>query len=231
MTKILVVDDAADNAKLLACNLEDEGYAVATASDGPEALRLARTEHPDLMLLDIMMPGMDGTEVCRQVKADPELKDIPIIMVTAKHLDEDVVKGLDAGADDYVSKPVHNDILAARLRSVLRVKESRDAIARINRRLHDEIIVRRRTERALRKTQSKLRTSNRSLERMCAAARAATQAKSQFLADMCHEIRTPLDRHPRLRRPPSGIGPVGGRSARPSPDHPSQRRFPARIAQ
>ena len=113
MTKILVVDDAADNVKLLACNLEDEGYAVATASDGPEALRLARTEHPDLMLLDIMMPGMDGTEVCRQVKADPELKDIPIIMVTAKHLDEDVVKGLDAGADDYVSKPVHNDILAA----------------------------------------------------------------------------------------------------------------------
>ena len=104
MAKILVVDDVSDNIKLLSLGLRNWGYEVLTASNGHQGLDIAAAEHPDVILLDVMMPVMDGIEVCRRLKRDPELQSIPIILVTAKDLDEDVIKGLDVGAHDYISK-------------------------------------------------------------------------------------------------------------------------------
>src|SRR5207253_4547244 len=99
---------------------------TATASDGREALRIAADVHPDLILLDVMMPGVDGVEVCRYLKADPAMPFTPIIMVTAKTDSRDVVAGLDAGADEYLTKPVDQAGLVARVKSMLRIKALHD---------------------------------------------------------------------------------------------------------
>ena len=133
---ILVVDDQPDNVTLLTFDLEDRGYAVQAAHDGPEALEVIAREQPDAILLDVMMPGMSGIEVCRQLKADSHFAHIPVILVTAKGLDSDIVAGLDAGADDYVSKPYNSRILMSRLEAVLRVKKAQDALRSANARLH-----------------------------------------------------------------------------------------------
>ena len=114
---VLVVDDDARMLRMMARILELEGYRVLTASDGEAALEVFDGETPDLVLLDIMMPGMDGYAVCRRIS---EFSQTPIIMVTAKDSDDEKVQGLDAGADDYVSKPFSSNELAARVRAVLR---------------------------------------------------------------------------------------------------------------
>ncbi len=129
MTKVLVVDDVADNVKLLAYELADQGYDTIEASNGPQALELAKAERPDVILLDIMMPGMDGIEVCRRLKVDPILEPIPVIMVSAREREEDVIRGLDAGAYDYITKPFNSQIVAARVRSAARAKGAHDQIA------------------------------------------------------------------------------------------------------
>ncbi len=115
--KVLVVDDDTKTAELVKLYLNRDGYRVFTASDGNEALRLARENHPDLIVLDIMLPGISGLEVCRILR---EESDVPIIMLTALTTDEDRLKGLDLGADDYVTKPFSPRELAARVRAVLR---------------------------------------------------------------------------------------------------------------
>jgi diguanylate cyclase (GGDEF)-like protein len=135
MAKVLVVDDIPDNVKLLAYELVDHGYHVLTASNGSQALTMAQSERPDVILLDIMMPGLDGIEVCRRLKADPQLRPIPVIMVSARELDDDVVLGLDAGAHDYVTKPFNLQIVMARVRSAARAKADHDLIAELNQRL------------------------------------------------------------------------------------------------
>ena len=115
MPKILVVDDVADNVELLAYALEDQGYDVLKAFDGLEAINLARSSNPDVIMLDIMMPGIDGFEVCRRLKADPELEPIPVIMVSALEEDVDLVRGLEAGAQDYIVKPYSIKMARARV--------------------------------------------------------------------------------------------------------------------
>jgi class 3 adenylate cyclase len=102
--------------------LAAHGYSVLTASDGEQALAIAREAHPDLILLDIMMPRIDGLSVCRELKADESLPFMPIILITAKTASEDMVRGLEAGADEYLTKPVNHPALLARVRSMLRVK-------------------------------------------------------------------------------------------------------------
>jgi two-component system, OmpR family, alkaline phosphatase synthesis response regulator PhoP len=119
-SKILLVDDEIDMLLPLKMSLEAEDYLVLGASNGFEALKLAKTTIPDLILLDIMMPGMDGYEVCAQLKKDPITKNIPVIMLTAKDAVREKVKGLDIGADDYVTKPFNLNELKARIKSVLR---------------------------------------------------------------------------------------------------------------
>jgi len=119
-SKILIVDDEIDTLLPLKKSLEVEDYLVLGASNGYEALELAKTNIPDLILLDIMMPGMDGYEVCVQLKKDPVTRNIPVIMLTAKDAVREKVKGLDIGADDYVTKPFNLNELKARIKSVMR---------------------------------------------------------------------------------------------------------------
>ena len=118
--KILIVDDEGDIAEFVEYNLRREQYDTRTAAGGTAALRRAREEQPDLILLDLMLPGVHGLEVCRQLKASRETAHIPIIMLTAKGEETDVVAGLEMGADDYVPKPFSMRLLLARIRAVLR---------------------------------------------------------------------------------------------------------------
>jgi DNA-binding response OmpR family regulator len=115
--RVLVVDDDAKTVELVKLYLNRDGYRVFTAYDGVEALRLAREGHPDLIVLDLMLPGIDGLEICRTLRDE---SDVPVIMLTAKTTDQDKLKGLDLGADDYVTKPFSPRELAARVRAVLR---------------------------------------------------------------------------------------------------------------
>ena len=126
--RLLVADDNPLNVDILRTRLSAHGYEVLTAADGEAALALARAERPDLLLLDVMMPGLDGIEVCRRVKADPSLPFTPVILVTAKADSKDVVAGLEAGADEYLTKPVDQAALVARVKSMLRIKELHDTV-------------------------------------------------------------------------------------------------------
>jgi two-component system cell cycle response regulator len=120
--RVLVVDDVEPNVRLLEAKLTLEYYDVLTAHDGPTAIEVATREQPDLILLDVMMPGMDGFETCRRIKAVPALRHVPIVLVTALDGREDRMKGLEAGADDFVTKPIDDLILMARVRSLTRLK-------------------------------------------------------------------------------------------------------------
>lgn len=120
MSKILVVDDEKNIVELVRFNLEREGYRVLTALDGAVAIELARREKPDLIVLDVMLPGMNGLEVCRELNRDPSTSDIPIIMLSARTEELDRVLGLEMGADDYVTKPFSPRELAARIKARLR---------------------------------------------------------------------------------------------------------------
>lgn len=124
--RILVVDDVAPNVKLLEARLSSEYFDVLTASSGLECLSVAEQEKPDLILLDVMMPGMDGLETCRRLKAGPETTHIPVIMITALTDPADRVRGLEAGADDFLSKPIDDVALLARVRSLIRLKMTID---------------------------------------------------------------------------------------------------------
>ncbi len=117
---ILVVEDESDIRELIKYNLERDGYKVIEAGNGEDGLRIAKEEHPDLILLDLMMPGMDGLDVCRNLKNEKSTSDISIIMVTAKGEESDIVVGLELGADDYIPKPFSPRVLLARVRAVLR---------------------------------------------------------------------------------------------------------------
>jgi adenylate cyclase len=124
--RILIADDQPMNVDILQMRLAVHGYELLTAADGEEALAVARAQLPDLILLDIMMPKMDGLEVCRLLKGDAALPFMPIIMVTAKADTKDIVAGLEAGADEYLTKPVDQAALVARVKSMLRIKALHD---------------------------------------------------------------------------------------------------------
>jgi two-component system cell cycle response regulator len=124
--RILVVDDILPNVKLLEAKLTHEYYDVLTAMNGQEALKKVEEEAPDIVLLDVMMPGMDGFEVCAKIKENPATAHIPVVMVTALTDSQDKVRGLEAGADDFLSKPINDMALMARVRSLVRLKMSTD---------------------------------------------------------------------------------------------------------
>jgi two-component system alkaline phosphatase synthesis response regulator PhoP len=138
--KILVIDDEEDILELIRFNLVREGYKVLCAPSGEEALTIAQSEMPDLMVLDLMLPGIDGLEVTRVLKNDSKTKNIHIVMLTAKGEEADIVTGLELGADDYITKPFSPRVLVARVRAVLRrqLKEYREETPVL--RVHDMVI-------------------------------------------------------------------------------------------
>ncbi len=145
--RILLVDDKAQNRRLIEAMLAPYGYTISTASSGEEALQIAAADPPDLILLDVVMPGMNGYDVCRRIRADEATRFLPVVMVTANP-DQDKVAGIDAGADDFIVEPLERHELLARVRSLLRIKSYHDTISRqaaelaqLNRTLEDRVAV------------------------------------------------------------------------------------------
>jgi adenylate cyclase len=137
--RILIVDDNETNRDILLARLGPQGYDLKQAADGEEALAATKEHLPDLILLDIMMPKIDGIEVCKRIKNDPSMPFTPIILCTAKADTKDVVAGLEAGADEYLTKPIDQTALVARVKSVLRLKQLHDEIAELNKSLEQRV--------------------------------------------------------------------------------------------
>jgi two-component system phosphate regulon response regulator PhoB len=138
--RILVVDDEEDLLELVRYNLSKEGYRVGCASSGEQAVREARANPPDLILLDLLLPSVDGLEVCKLLKNDARTKQVPIIMLTAKSEEADVVTGLELGADDYITKPFSPRVLAARVKAVLRRRTETPAGKDMTVKIHELVI-------------------------------------------------------------------------------------------
>jgi adenylate cyclase len=136
--KILVVDDIPENVRLMEAVLAPEGYDVVTAEDGAAALAAVETEQPDLVLLDIFMPELDGYEVCERLRANEETAVLPVVMVTSS-IGEDKARAIEAGADDFIPKPFNHDELLTRVRSLLRIKRYHDTIKELNRTLEQRV--------------------------------------------------------------------------------------------
>jgi len=139
--KIVVIEDEADILEVLQYNLKREGYTVVPSRDGEDGLASVRRENPDLVLLDLMLPGLDGLEVCKRLQADPITANVPVIMVTAKGEESDVVSGLQIGADDYVTKPFSPKELLARVKAVLRRGPVREQRAVGDRVVRDGLVI------------------------------------------------------------------------------------------
>lgn len=138
--QILVVDDEEDLLELIRYNLSREGYRVSCVSSGEAALKAARSQLPDLVVLDLLLPAVDGLDVCRLLKGDPKTRHIPIVMLTAKGEESDIVAGLELGADDYVTKPFSPRVLAARVRAALRRSKGVLYDETVPIRMHDMVI-------------------------------------------------------------------------------------------
>jgi adenylate cyclase len=137
--KILVVDDTPQNVKLLADLLQAKGYEVSTAANGNAALERLAADAPDLVLLDVMMPGLTGYDVCRNIRADPATALLPVVLVTALDPQQERVKGIEAGADDFLSKPINQAELFARVKSLLRIKRLQDEVRGWNQELEARV--------------------------------------------------------------------------------------------
>jgi putative two-component system response regulator len=137
--KILIVDDEEPNRKLLTSLLGVLGYATETALNGIEAIRMTKSFMPDLVILDIMMPDMDGYEACHLIKSDPETTNIPVVIVTALSDRDSRLKGLNVGANDFLTKPIDRSELTIRVRNLLKIKEYEDFVLRHNQLLEDEV--------------------------------------------------------------------------------------------
>jgi DNA-binding response OmpR family regulator len=136
-----VIEDDADIQQIVEYNLAREGFDVLTAADGEDGLRLARQERPDLVVLDLLLPGLDGVEICRLLKLDPATRSMPVMMVTARGDESDIVLGLGVGADDYVAKPFSPRELAARVKALLRRGPLKEERARRGRIVRDDLVI------------------------------------------------------------------------------------------
>ena len=174
--RILIVDDVPKNIQVLGNILINEKYQISYTQDGNHALALIKKNKFDLILLDIMMPEMDGYEVCKRIMADPEIAEIPVIFLTAKADKESVIKGFKLGACDYVTKPFNAEELLARVRTHLELKDKNEQLKNINQTLEQKVIER----------TTELRSANKKLLTL-------DKAKSDFLNIIGHEIRTPLN--------------------------------------
>ena len=163
--RILIVDDTPENLKVLRRTLEAENHSILVATSGQTALKIALNTHPDLILLDVVMPGMDGFETCRQLKADLETQNIPVIFVTAQAETESIVDGFRVGGVDYIIKPFQDEEVLARVATHLKIDRLTRQLARKN---------------------AELSRANQQIQK-------ASEHKSRFLASMAHELRTPMN--------------------------------------
>jgi len=181
--RILIVDDNPRNVEVAAISLSEIGYSFEHAFSGEEALAWIREESFDLILLDIMMPELNGYEVCNLLKKVPEYADVPVIFLTAKTDEESLSKAFEAGGVDYISKPFRNNELLARVKTHLDLKQSKQALKELNANLEKKVAKR---TRHLKKTMEELQLAKNELE-------ALDQVKTEFLYMVSHEIRTPLN--------------------------------------
>jgi two-component system sensor histidine kinase/response regulator len=187
--EILIVDDIPSNLNFLSEVLHVEGIGVMLATNGADALEIARYKLPDLILLDIAMPVMDGYEVCAKLKEDSVTRDIPVIYLTARTEPEDILKGFDTGAVDYILKPFSSAELIARVRTHLELKAKTEALKAINSRLEEE--VRQRTSE-ITLANLNLTETNKMLEKAYDDLSNLDKAKDEFIRHINHELRTPL---------------------------------------
>jgi DNA-binding response OmpR family regulator/anti-sigma regulatory factor (Ser/Thr protein kinase) len=192
--RVLVVEDSATQAHLAKIILEGQGYRVTIARDGEEGLRLARElwgrQEVDLVVSDVTMPKLEGTEMCRLLKADSATRHLPVILLTNRIEIDDKVEGFDAGADDYLTKPYDNRELVARVRAALRVRDLERQVLALNRGLEAKVEER---TRELQDANRTLEERNDELAEANLRIKEADRLKSEFLANMSHELRTPLN--------------------------------------
>ena len=187
--EVLIVDDIPSNLNFLSEVLDLEGISVLLATTGSDALKIAGYKLPDLILLDIAMPMMDGYEVCEKLKDNPATRDIPVIFLTARTEPEDILKGFEAGAVDYILKPFNATELIARVKTHLELKSKTEALKSMNQFLEEEVKLRTaeitEANRNLTETNRKLEIAYRELSNL-------DKAKNEFIRHINHELRTPL---------------------------------------
>ena len=175
---VLIVDDEPNNIRVVGNMLREDDYEIALARSGKEALNRVKSNPVDLILLDIMMPEMDGYEVCEYLRKDPETRDIPVIFLTAKADTDSIIRGFEIGGQDYVTKPFNSSELLTRVRTHLKLKMNRDLLLHINEQLHREVAERKKAESMLEQALSDLKRSNTDLE--------------QFAYIVSHDLQEPL---------------------------------------
>jgi len=182
-SSIIIVDDNPDNLQVLGKTLKDEDCHIEFATNGETALEWIKVQEFDLILLDVMMPGMDGFEVCKRIRSDSNFNDLPIIFLTAQTDKKSILKGFEYGAQDYVTKPFDAPELLARVKTHLELKKSKEQLGLLNQQLEEKVKER---TRQLHETNQELKQANTKLSEL-------DHAKTEFLNLISHEIRTPLN--------------------------------------
>jgi two-component system sensor histidine kinase/response regulator len=187
--EILIVDDIPGNLNFVSDILYNEGFRIIVATNGQDAIDITREKHPDLILLDVAMPQMDGYEVCRVLKEDDSTREIPIIFLTAKGENEDILKGFESGAVDYISKPFNTSELISRVNTHVALRKQAEELKHLNQILEEKVIER---TVQLQTLNDNLTIANENLSKAYKELSNLDKAKNDFIRHINHELRTPL---------------------------------------